>query len=85
LEKLIYASSTTTKPLKWFNTVSISILSNAKLEAADVYLPLDTKAQVTVAQDGDINAFNFSDHHWPTSGTGRPQGNIVVIQKAASN
>lgn len=64
---------------------AISILSNAKLEAADVYLPLDTKAQVTVAQDGDINAFNFSDHHWPTSGTGRPQGNIVVIQKAASN
>lgn len=64
---------------------AISILSNAKLEAADVYLPLDTKAQVTVAQDGDINAFNFSDHHWPTSGTGRPQGNITVIQKAASN
>jgi hypothetical protein len=64
---------------------AISILSDAKLEAADVYLPLDTKNLVIVSQDGMINAYNFSDHHWPTSGTGRPLGIITVIQKAASN
>ena len=64
---------------------AISILSDAKLEAADVYLPLDTKNLVIVSQDGTINAYNFSDHHWPTSGTGRPLGIITVIQKAASN
>ena len=64
---------------------AMSILSDAKLEAADVYLPLDTKNLVIVSQDGTINAYNFSDHHWPTSGTGRPLGIITVIQKAASN
>jgi len=64
---------------------AISILSDAKLEAADIYLPLDTKNLVIVSQDGTINAYNFSDHHWPTSGTGRPVGAITVIQKAASN
>ena len=64
---------------------AVSILSDAKLEAADVYLPLDTKNLVIVSQDGTINAYNFSDHHWPTSGTGRPLGIITVIQKAASN
>jgi hypothetical protein len=63
---------------------AISILSDAKLQSADVYLPLDTKTQVTVAQDGTIDSFNFADHHWPTSGTGRPQGNITIIQKSGS-
>lgn len=64
---------------------AVSVLSSAKLEAADIYLPLDTKNQVTVSQDGDINSFNFAEHHWPTSGMGRPQGTITVIQKAASS
>ena len=96
----VYAEYNPDKPLKeTINTVvspifnkkqvqtgwAVSKLSDAKLEAADVYLPLDTKNQVTISQDGDINSFNFSDHHWPTSGTGRPQGNIVIIQKSASN
>lgn len=60
---------------------AFSSLSDAKLQSTDVYLPLDTKAQLIIAQDGTVNTFNFSDHHWPTSGTGRPDGTIIINQR----
>lgn len=61
---------------------AFSILSPDKRNAAGVFLPLDTEAQVTVTQDGSGATYNFSNHTWPESGTGRPNGNITIIQRS---
>ena len=61
---------------------AFSILSPDKRNAAGVFLPLDTEAQVTVTQDGSGANYNFSNHTWPESGTGRPNGNITIIQRS---
>lgn len=55
-------------------------LSDDKQQAVTIFLPRDTDTQIVSSQNGIVDAYNFMDHKWTTSGTGRPQGNITVIQ-----
>lgn len=57
-----------------------SRLSDDKQQAVTIFLPRDTDTQVVSSQNGIVDAYNFMDHQWTSSGTGRPQGNITVIQ-----
>lgn len=56
-------------------------LSEDKQQAITVYVPKDTELQIVSSQNGLIDVYNFMDDKWTTSGTGRPQGNITVIQE----
>lgn len=55
-------------------------ISEDKNQAVGVWSDKDTQAQVVSVQNGIIDVYNFMDAKWTTSGTGRPQGNITIIQ-----
>lgn len=58
-------------------------ISEDKNQAVIVWVPKDSEAQIISTQNGIIDAYNYMDHKWTTSGTGRPQGNITIIQNGA--
>jgi len=59
-------------------------LSDDKQQAITIWLEKGTEAQVVSVQNGLVDAYNFMDDKWTTSGTGRPQGNITVIQETGA-
>ncbi len=61
-----------------------SRISRDRNQAVVVWLPKDTEAQVVSLQNGIVDVYNFMNHTWPTSGTGRSQGNITIIQKSGA-
>jgi hypothetical protein len=56
-------------------------LSDDKQQAITVWFEKSTEAQIVSVQNGLVDVYNFMDDKWTTSGTGRPQGNITVIQE----
>lgn len=58
-------------------------MSDDKNQIVGVWVPKDSETQVVSVQNGIVDAYNFMDHKWTTSGTGRPQGSITVIQNGA--
>ncbi len=58
--------------------------SEDKNQAVVVWLPKDTELQMVSSQNGIVDVYNFMDDKWTASGTGRPQGNITVIQESGS-
>lgn len=56
-------------------------LSEDKQQAVTIWLPKDTETQVVSVQNGLVDVYNFMDHKWTTTGTGRPQGNITISQE----
>jgi hypothetical protein len=59
-------------------------LSEDKNQAVVIWLPKDTEVQVVSSQNNIVDVYNFMDDKWTTSGTGRPQGNITVIQESGA-
>lgn len=59
-----------------------SRISEDKNQLVVAWLPRDTELQFVSVQNGMIDVYNFMDDKWTTSGTGRPQGNITVIQES---
>jgi hypothetical protein len=55
-------------------------ISEDKNQAVGIWTDKDSKTQIVSVQNGIIDVYNFMEHNWTTSGTGRPQGNITVIQ-----
>lgn len=60
-----------------------SSLSPDKQQAATIWLPKDSQVLVTVSQNGVVDSYNFMNHKWTTTGDGRPQGTITIIQNGA--
>jgi hypothetical protein len=58
-------------------------MSDDKNQLAIVYTPKDSTAQIVSSQNGIIDAYNYSDAKWTTSGMGRPNGHITIIQNGA--
>jgi len=56
-------------------------LSEDKQQAITVWMEKSTELQLVSVQNGLVDVYNFMDDKWTTSGTGRPQGNITVIQE----
>ncbi len=56
-------------------------LSEDKQQAVTVWFDKATESQIVSVQNGIVDVYNFMDDKWTTSGTGRPQGNITVIQE----
>ncbi|NBO69890.1 MAG: hypothetical protein EBU66_04265 [Bacteroidetes bacterium] len=56
-------------------------LSDDKQQAVTIWLEKSSEAQVVSVQNGLVDVYNFMDDKWTTSGTGRPQGNITVMQQ----
>lgn len=56
-------------------------LSDDKQQAVTVWLAKDTETQIVSVQNGLVDVYNFMDHKWTTTGTGRPQGNITITQE----
>jgi len=56
-------------------------LSDDKQQAITVWMEKSTELQLVSVQNGLVDVYNFMDDKWTTSGTGRPQGNITVIQE----
>jgi hypothetical protein len=56
-------------------------LSEDKQQAVTIFVDKDTDAQIVSVQNSIVDVYNFMDHKWTSSGTGRPQGNITVIQE----
>jgi hypothetical protein len=59
-----------------------SRISEDKNQVVVVWLPKDTEIQMVSSHNGVVDAYNFMDDKWTTTGTGRPQGNITVIQES---
>lgn len=59
-------------------------LSDDKQQAVTIWMDKATESQVVSVQNGLIDAYNFMDDKWTTSGTGRPQGNITVMQETGA-
>ena len=59
-------------------------LSEDKNQSVIVWLPKDTEIQLVSSQNGIVDAYNFMDDKWTTTGTGRPQGNITIIQESGA-
>ena len=59
-----------------------SRISEDKNQSVIIWLPKDTEAQIVSSQNGIVDAYNFMDDKWTTTGTGRPQGNITIIQES---
>lgn len=59
-------------------------LSEDKQQAVTIFVDKDTEAQIVSSQNAIVDAYNFMDHKWTTTGTGRPQGNITVIQETGA-
>lgn len=60
-------------------------MSEDKNQAVVVWTDRDSEAQIVSVQNGIIDAYNYMDHQWITSGTGRPQGNITIIQNGMAS
>jgi hypothetical protein len=58
-------------------------MSDDKNQLAIVYTPKDSTTQIVSSQNGIVDAYNYSDAKWTTSGTGRPNGHITIIQNGA--
>ena len=61
-----------------------SRISEDKNQSLIVWMPKDTELQLVSSQNGIVDVYNFMDDKWTTSGTGRPQGNITVIQETGT-
>jgi hypothetical protein len=61
-----------------------SRISEDKNQSVIVWLPKDTEIQLISSQNGIVDAYNFMDDKWTTTGTGRPQGNITVMQETGA-
>jgi hypothetical protein len=61
-----------------------SRISDDKNQLVVTWLPKDTEVQFVSVQNGIVDVYNFMDDKWTTSGTGRPQGNITVIQESGA-
>ena len=59
-----------------------SRISEDKNQLVVTWLPKDTELQFVSVQNGIVDVYNFMDDKWTSSGTGRPQGNITVIQES---
>ena len=59
-------------------------LSEDRQQAVTIWLEKGNEAQVVSVQNGIVDVYNFMDDKWTTSGTGRPQGNITVMQETGS-
>jgi len=59
-------------------------LSDDRQQAVTIWLNKANELQVVSVQNGLADVYNFMDDKWTTSGTGRPQGNITVIQETGS-
>ena len=59
-----------------------SRISEDKNQLVVAWLPKDTELQFISSQNGIVDVYNFMDDKWTASGTGRPQGNITVIQES---
>lgn len=57
-------------------------LSEDKNQAVTIWVFKDSEAQIVSVQNGIADVYNLMDDKWTTSGTGRPQGNITVIQES---
>ena len=55
-------------------------ISEDKNQAVGVWTDKDTQTQIVSVQNGIADVYNYMDAKWTTSGTGRPQGNITIIQ-----
>ena len=58
-------------------------LSEDRLQAVGVWLPKDTQVEVISVQNGISDGYDFVDHKWTTTGTGRAHGHIVINQQGA--
>lgn len=58
-------------------------LSEDKNQAVGIWTDKDNQSQVISVQNGIVDVYNFMDHKWTTSGAGRPQGSITIIQNGA--
>lgn len=58
-------------------------ISEDKNQAIGIWTDKDSQAQVISVQNGIADVYNFMDHKWTTSGTGRPQGSITIVQNGA--
>lgn len=56
-------------------------LSDDRQQAVTIWLEKGNEAQIVSVQNGLVDVYNFMDDKWTTSGTGRPQGNITVMQE----
>lgn len=61
-----------------------SRISDDKNQLIVTWLPKNTELQFVSVQNGIVDVYNFMDDKWTTSGTGRPQGNITVIQESGT-
>ena len=61
-----------------------SRISEDKNQLFVAWLPKNTEVQVVSSQNNVVDVYNFMDDKWTTSGTGRPQGNITVIQESGA-
>jgi hypothetical protein len=61
-----------------------SRISDDKNQVVVVWLPKDTEIQMISSHNGIVDVYNFMDDKWTTSGTGRPQGNITIIQESGA-
>lgn len=61
-----------------------SRISDDKNQLVVTWLPKDTEVQFVSVQNGIVDVYNFMDDKWTTSGTGRPQGNITIIQESGA-
>lgn len=59
-------------------------LSDDRQQAVTIWLNKANELQVVSVQNGLADVYNFMDDKWTTSGTGRPQGNITVMQETGS-
>ena len=60
-------------------------ISEDKNQAVGIWTDRNSEVQIVSVQNGVIDAYNFMDHTWTTSGTGRPQGSITVIQNGMAS
>jgi hypothetical protein len=60
-------------------------ISEDKNQAVVVWTDRDNEAQIVSVQNGIVDYYNFMDHSWTTSGSGRPQGNITIIQNGMAS
>jgi hypothetical protein len=58
-------------------------MSDDKNQLVGVWVPKDSTAMIVSSQNGVVDSYNFMEHKWTTSGTGRPQGSITIIQNSA--
>ena len=61
-----------------------SRISEDKNQLFVAWLPKNSEVQVVSSQNNVVDVYNFMDDKWTTSGTGRPQGNITVIQESGA-